>query len=127
MLLPRRMEIWVAAFAGLPVVRLSGDLRLWGKQGIADKIRDRVRSVLAEGHKRVIVNLSEVTHMDSRGIGCLARCYATATDQGAELFLVIPPGLILDTLNKLKFSQIWGIHPDEKTAAESFAKSAGAA
>lgn len=102
-------------------------MRLWGQQGIFDQIRDQLHSLIGEGHKQLIVNLSQVAHIDSRGIGCLARCCATAADVGAQLNLVVAPGLVLDTLVKLKFTVILSTHPDEPSAAEALRKSAGGA
>jgi len=116
------MEISLGDCAGVAVLRLRGDLRLWGQQGMIEQVRDRLHSLIAQGHKRLILNLSQVTHIDSRGIGCVARCVATAADQGAQMHLVVVPGLILDTLVKLKFTAILSTHPDEKTAAEALTK-----
>ena len=127
MLLFARMRITVDTSAEVPVVRLTGDLRLWGKQGISDQIRDTIHSLMTSGKKQVILNLAEITRIDSRGIGCLARCHATAITQRADLRLVLAPGLVLETLTQLNFVRMCPFFPDEAAAAASFSTPAGAA
>ena len=121
------MQMTVDTSGEIPVVRLTGDLRLWGKQGLSDQIRDAILSLMASGRKRVILNLTGVERIDSRGIGCLARCHATAITQRADLRLVLTPGVVLDTLTQLNFVRMCPVYPDEAAAAASFPSSAGAA
>jgi anti-anti-sigma factor len=101
---------------GVPVVRLSGDMRLWGKQDTADQIRETVTRLMANGRNRIVLNLAQVERIDSRGIGCLARCQATAITQGCELYLVLTHGYVLDSLTKLNFVRVCPIYPDESSA-----------
>ena len=115
------MEISVGECAGVPLVRLAGDMRLWGKQGIDDMIRDTVHSLVAAEKKQIILNVSGVTNLDSRGVGCLARCYATAIKSAADVRLVTAPGLVLRILTEMGFRRMWMIFPDEASAAASFA------
>ena len=114
------MQISLGECEGVSVVRLKGDMRLWGKQGLADTIRDPVHSLVAAGKKQLIFNLSGISRIDSRGIGCLARCFATAGKRDADLRLVAAPGLVLKTLTRLGFRRMWGAFPDEGSAAGSF-------
>ncbi len=120
MLLCEIMQITVDTSGTIPVVRLSGDMRLWGKQGLADQIRDAVNSLMTAGKKQVILNLLEVKQVDSRGIGCLARCHATSVTQRADLRLVLGPGMVLDTLNQLNFVRMCPLYLDEAAAIAAF-------
>lgn len=110
------MEIDVDLSAGVPVVRLNGDMRLWGKQDEADQIREKLHSLMVAGHKRLVLNMSSVLRIDSRGIGCLARCHATAITSNVEIILVMGPGFVLDTLKQLNFVRLYPVYPDEATA-----------
>ena len=110
------MQVTVDTSGEFPVVRVEGDLRMWGKQGLSDQLRETVLSLMMAGKKRVILNLCGVTRIDSRGVGCLARCHATSITQRADLRLVLGPGMVLDTLNQLNFVRMCPVYADEAAA-----------
>ena len=114
------MEINVDQSRDFPIVRISGDMRLWGKQGFADQIREAIHSLMHAGKKKIVLSLSQVTRIDSRGIGCLARCHATAITLNADLALVLGKGQVLDSLNQLNFVRLCPIYLDENAAIDSF-------
>lgn len=101
---------------GIPVVRLAGDMRLWGKQAAADQLREIVGGLMTAGKHRIVLNLSQVDRIDSRGIGCLARCQATAITQRCEIYLVLTHGQVLDSLTQLNFVRVCPVYPDESSA-----------
>src|SRR5580658_415539 len=111
------MELSVDLGAGIPVSRITGDMRLWGKQEVADEIRESLHSLMVAGHQRIVVNLSGVRRIDSRGIGCLARI------QAAEISLVLAPGQVMDALQQLNFVKLYPIFASEAAAT---AKAKGA-
>ncbi len=117
------MDLSVDLGAGVPVIRISGDMRLWGKQEVADEIRESLHSLMLAGHRRIVVNLIGVPRIDSRGIGCLARIHATAITKNAEISLVLAPGQVLDALKQLNFVKLYPIFSDE---AAALAKAQGA-
>ena len=119
------MDLAVDLTAGIPVIRITGDLRLWGKQQVADEIRESLHSLMVAGHRRIVVNLSGVRRIDSRGIGCLARIHATAITQNAEISLVLSPGQVTDALTQLNFVKLYPIYADEAAALAQKAKGPG--
>lgn len=61
--------------------------------------------------KRIVVDLNDVTHMDSSGLGTLVRLYVTAKGAGCELQLVnLSKGIrkILSMTNLLSFFTVIG-------------------
>ncbi|GEM_PF-3502796 len=116
------MDLFVDLSGGIPLVRIAGDLRLWGKQDVADQMRESVHSLITAGHKRVVMNLSGVRRIDSRGIGCLARIHATATSSNAVIGLVLSPGIVKDALDQLHFMKIYPVFPDEAAAVAGLPK-----
>ena len=110
------MQVTVDTSAAIPVVRISGDMRLWGKQGAADQVRETLHSLMASGKKQVVLSLAQVTRIDSRGIGCLARCHATAITQKADLRLVLAKGQVLESLTQLNFVKLCPLFMDEASA-----------
>src|SRR5580658_10037248 len=117
------MDLSVDLASGIPIVRITGDMRLWGKQEVADEIRESVHSLMVAGQKRIVMNLSGVRRIDSRGIGCLARIHATAITSSAEISLVLAPGQVMDTLKQLNFVKLYPIFASEAAAT---AKAKGA-
>ena len=110
------MEISVDKSGAFPVVRILGDMRLWGKQGFADQVREALHSLMHAGNKKIVLSLAQVTRIDSRGIGCLARCHATSITHGSEISLVLSPGVVQETLKQLNFVRLYPIFPDEAAA-----------
>jgi anti-anti-sigma factor len=120
------MNIEVEKKDGIDIVRISGDLRLWGKQDAADKIRETLHGLMLGGQKRIVLNITNVQRIDSRGIGCLARCHATAISQRAALHLVVGTGIVLDALKQLNFVKLYPIFSSEAAALEAFAQASAA-
>ena len=118
------MDLAVDLGAGVPVVRITGDMRLWGKQEVADEIRESLHSLMVAGHKRIVINMAGVTRIDSRGIGCLARIHATAITKNADISLVLAAGQVMDSLRQLNFVKLYPIYLEEAAALALHARGA---
>ncbi len=68
---------------GTPVVRCSGRL----VAGMSDRLYREV-SALIPGSKRVVLDFTDLTHMDSMGLGTLVRLYVHAKSTGCVLDLL---------------------------------------
>ncbi len=86
----------------------------------ADAMRDKVRSLLQQGNKRIIVNLAGVSYMDSAGLGELVRAHATSAQQGASLKLMNVTKRLHDLLVITKLSTVFDSYDDEAAALASF-------
>ena len=51
-------------------------------------LHDKVRSLLQQGRKKILVNLESVPYLDSVGLGDLVQCYATVAQQGGSMKLL---------------------------------------
>ena len=69
---------------GVTVVALDGRIVL-GEETTA--LREKVKSLLAEGKKKIVFNMSGVTQIDSSGLGALVAAYSSAKSGGASLRL----------------------------------------
>jgi anti-sigma B factor antagonist len=67
---------------GTVVVEISGRIAL-GRE--SRKIEPEVADAIESGARKIILDLSGVTHIDSTGIGIMAYCFGKATQGGAEL------------------------------------------
>ena len=99
------------------IVDLAGNITI-GES--ADILRDKIRSLLQQGQKQIVVNLAGVSYMDSAGLGELVRSHATATQQGASLKLTNVTKRLQDLLVITKLSTVFDTYDDEAAAIASF-------
>jgi anti-sigma B factor antagonist len=88
----------------------------------ADQIRDKVKAVLAEGKRHVLVNLGQVSYMDSAGLGELVQAYSTVSKSGGALKLVSPTKRLKDLLVITKLATVFDSFDDEAEAVASYNK-----
>lgn len=101
----------------ITILDCSGNITLGDS---ADALRDKVRSVLQAGGKQIVMNLSDVSYMDSAGLGELVSAHATAARQGASLKLANATKRLQDLLVITKLSTVFDMYDDEASAVASF-------
>ena len=107
-------------------VRKQGDvviLDLQGKitAGLGDELlRDTVGELLDEGWKKILLNLSAVTFMDSAGVGELVAGLKRARRQGAELKLLNAGEKVQSTLYIARLLPVFELFQDEREALSKF-------
>jgi anti-sigma B factor antagonist len=84
------------------------------------KLRERVKQLLDEGRKEILLNLSRVDHVDSAGIGELVRSFATVGKNGGQMKLTNPNHRVQDLLEATHLNRVFDIHKDEASAVRSF-------
>src|SRR5438046_9922949 len=104
---------------GITVVDLSGRITL-GEGSVV--LRDTVRDLLAKGEKKLLLNLGEVTYIDSSGIGELVSAFTTVRNQGGELKLLNLTKKVHDLLQITKLYTVFDVKDDEAAAIGSFKK-----
>ena len=102
---------------GITVVDLSGRITL-GEGSVV--LRDTVRDLLAKGEKRLLLNLGEVTYIDSSGIGELVSAFTTVRNQGGELKLLNLTKKVHDLLQITKLYTVFDVKEDETAAVKGF-------
>jgi anti-sigma B factor antagonist len=102
---------------GVSILDVSGSVTL--SDG-AEQLRDKVRSLLQDGKKQVLVNLDKVSYMDSAGLGELVQAYSNVTKQGGKLKLVNPTKRLTDLLVITKLATVFDSFDDEAGAVASF-------
>jgi anti-sigma B factor antagonist len=86
----------------------------------ASAFRDRIRELVAEGKKKVLLNLSEVSYIDSSGIGEMVSGFTTVTNNGGSLKLVGLNKRVKDLLQITKLYTVFEVFDDEAAAIQSF-------
>jgi anti-sigma B factor antagonist len=113
------MTVSERGVGNVTILDVSGNVTL--NDG-AEQMRDKVRSVLQQGQKYLLMNLSKVSYMDSAGLGELVQAYSTVAKQGGRLKLVSPTKRLQDLLVITKLATVFDSFDDEPTAIASFSK-----
>ena len=102
---------------GLTILDLRGKIIL-GEGSVT--LRDSIRNLISNGSKSILVNLGEVTYMDSSGLGELVGAYTSATNQGASLKLLNLTKKVHDLLQITKLYTVFDIYDNEEDAIASY-------
>ena len=102
---------------GVTVVDVSGRITLG--EGSAT-LRETVRDLLNRGQKKILLNLGDVTYIDSSGIGELVSGFTTVTNQGGQLKLLSLTKKVHDLLQITKLYTVFDVHDEETAAIRSF-------
>jgi anti-sigma B factor antagonist len=86
----------------------------------ASAFRDTIRDLANKGHKKLLLNLGEVSYIDSSGIGELVSGFTTVTNGGGQLKLVGLSKRIKDLLQITKLYTVFDVYDDEAHAVRSF-------
>ncbi|PBC70625.1 anti-sigma B factor antagonist [Streptomyces sp. TLI_235] len=84
------------------------------------QLREDVRSALEDGAKKILLNLGEVTTVDSSGIGELVSAYTAVNNQGGQLKLAELPRKLYDLPSITKLLVIFEVFDTEEEAVASF-------
>jgi len=103
--------------AGVAVIDVSGRLTLGEGSGM---LRDSIRQALNRGHRKIVVNVADVTYIDSAGLGELVGSYATVTNLGGQLKLLNAQHRVHDLLQITKLFTVFEPLTDEAEAIRSF-------
>jgi anti-sigma B factor antagonist len=82
--------------------------------------RDTIRDLVAKGEKKILVNLAEVTYIDSSGIGEMVSGFTTVTNHGGSLKLLNLSKRVQDLLQITKLYTVFEAFDDEAAAVRSF-------
>jgi anti-sigma B factor antagonist len=86
----------------------------------ASAFRDMIRDLAAKGDRKLLLNLSEVSYIDSSGIGELVSGFTTVTNHGGSLKLVGLSKRVKDLLQITKLYTVFEVFDDEADAIRSF-------
>jgi anti-anti-sigma factor len=89
--------------------------------GLGDQLlRDTLAQVLADRHKKILVNLSEVSFIDSAGVGELVAGLRASQRSGAALKLLNASERVHSTLYLARLLPIFEVYKEEKDALQHF-------
>ena len=111
------VKLTVRETGGVVIVDASGKLTL-GEGTSA--LRTQIRELVASGSRRFVLNLADVTYMDSSGLGELIGAHTTVITAGGEMKLLNLAKRVHDLLKITKLYTVFEVFEDEATAIASF-------
>lgn len=104
---------------GVTVLEIEGRIVL-GEE--SNSFREKVKSLLAAGKKKIVLNLSNVSYIDSAGLGTLVATFHSARQQGATLKLANLGQKFKEVLQVTKLMTVFDTYDNEALAVASFNK-----
>ncbi len=114
------MESQLEQHPGFLLLRVTGDLRLWNRQGTEEKLLDTLRSGLQENDARqVVLSLVGVKHIDSLGLTAILRVLNECRQRKMQLKVVLPPGVPGQAMKATRIFEAWSNFEDEAAAVRA--------
>jgi len=98
-------------------------LDLKGRIRLTDRTRGlhkSIRSLVEKGKTRILLNLSQVTHIDASGLDELVASCVTAGNQGGEIRLLHPTEQMREVIETANLSALFDIYNNEHDAIAGF-------
>jgi anti-sigma B factor antagonist len=115
-----QLKLSVRSVDGIAIVDAVGRI-VFGDESAS--LRDTVKKVISE-NKRIVLNLGEVTYIDSGGLGTLVALYTTARSAGGTIKLASLTKRVGDLLQVTKLLTVFDVYDDERQALDSFREAA---
>ena len=111
-----RFSVSVRQAGAITVVDISGMVTY----NEAGALHETFLDLLHSGRKNILLNLSDVTQLDSSGIGALARAFATVRGKGGDLKMMQLSKQVQRLLEITNLCTIFEDYSDETSALKSF-------
>jgi anti-sigma B factor antagonist len=105
--------------SGVNVVDIEGRIVL-GEE--SNSFREKVKSLLAAGKKSIVLNLKNVSYIDSAGLGTLVATFHSARSQGATLKLANLGSKFKEVLQVTKLMTVFDTYDSDTAAVQSFSR-----
>lgn len=106
---------------GIVVIEANGRIVFGDESSL---LRDEVKKAIADGNKRILLNLKQVNYIDSGGLGTLVALHTTAHNAGGTIKLSNLAKRVGDLMQVTKLLTVFEVHNSEYEALESFRKAA---
>jgi anti-sigma B factor antagonist len=100
------------------VIKVTGDITL--NQGGDILLKDKVQSLLQQGQRKLVLDLGNVSYVDSAGLGQLVQIHATTKSKGGSLRLANVTKRLKDLLVVTKLVTVFDSYDSEAEAVGSF-------
>lgn len=111
------MELSRRDLGNVTVLDVGG--RLTSTDG-AGRLKEKVDSLIFEGNRNIVLNLSKLSYVDSAGLGEMVACHSTAAKAGGSVKLANTTGKLKDLLAITRLVTVFDAHDTEAQAISSF-------
>jgi anti-sigma B factor antagonist len=112
------MQLEQRIAGSVAIVKVTGDITL--NKGGDVLLKDKVQSLILQGQKNILLDLSGVSYVDSAGLGELVQAYATTKNRGGALKLLSVTKRLRDLLVVTKLLTVFDTYDTESEALASF-------
>jgi len=112
------MQIEQRTSGDVAIVAISGDITL--SKGGDVLLKDKIQSLLQQGHRKIVLDMGNVSYVDSAGLGQLVQVYATTSHLGGSLKLLNLTKRLRDLLVLTKLLTVFDAYDSESEAVASF-------
>ena len=113
---PVKMQTFTRQIGDVIVLDVSGRITL-GEGNVI--LREIVRDLVEKGNNKIVLNLGEVSYVDSSGVGELVKAFTTVRTKGGQLKLANLNKRVHDLLQMTRLSKVFEIEKDEASALKS--------
>ena len=114
------MQLEERLVGDVAIVKVTGDITL--NAGADVRLKDKVQSLIQQGHKQLIVDLGGVSYVDSAGLGQLVQIQTTMSNHSGKLKLLNVTKRLNDLLVVTKLVTVFDTFENEAEALASFGK-----
>ena len=111
------MKVTTRQVDGVMVLDLSGRITL-GEGSVT--LRDAIHDALGKGSKKILLNLGDISYIDSSGIGELVSAFTSVKNAGGDLKLLNLTKKVHDLLQITKLYTVFDIWDSETSAISAF-------
>jgi anti-sigma B factor antagonist len=111
------LQISIRESAGVTIVDLEGKATIGAD---SDLLSSKLRSLITNGARNLLLNLVDLTQVDSSSIGLIAGTFVSLDRQGGSLKLLRPRGRVLAALRVMRLLESIPTFEDEDDALASF-------
>jgi len=112
------LQISIRESADVTILDLRGRSTIDG--GESELLSSRLKKLVADGVRKLLLNLADLTQVDSSGIGVIVETYVSLKRQRGELKLLCPCGRVLEVLTLFRLLDTIPSFEDEAQALASF-------
>jgi anti-sigma B factor antagonist len=114
-----KMETQTREVNGVTILDLAGRITLGAG---SQQLREAIHKLVAEGRKKILLNLAGINYIDSSGVGELVGAFTTVRREGGELKLMRLSKKVHDLMQMTKLYSVFDVKEDEANALASFTK-----
>jgi anti-sigma B factor antagonist len=116
-----QLKISTRNIDGITVVDCNGRI-VFGDEAAA--LREKIKKLVAENNKQLVLNLGGVSYIDSGGLGTLVGLYTTARNAGGSIKLANLTQRVGDLLQVTKLLTVFDVYDGEEKAVKAFSQAA---